>query len=176
MFLQHSIWTKNENGGERRTCFWKQRRSLQNGGVARPFPSAFPFAPVPTICFRPPADSRWLKNQQWRRWFTVDVNCWFFFCFSCCRDKTMAGTILVYVYAALFLPCSLRVALFFFVLSFSGFFFFGFLGWFFFSLFSPCVISFSRFLLCFCSGSPLFFLLFFRFPSPFYRDSPAASF
>jgi len=74
----------------------------------------------------------------------------------------MAGTILVYVYAALFLPCSLRVALFFFVLSFSGFIFFGFLGWFFFSLFSPCVISFSGFLLCFCSGSAspfLFFLL-----------------
>lgn len=75
------------------------------------------------------------------------------FVFLVAGIKKMAGTILVYVYAALFLPCSLRVALFFFL-------FFPFLG---FSLvfwvgssslfFSLCVISFSGFLLCFCSSS-----------------------
>jgi len=96
------------------------------------------FAPVPTICSSPPADLRW-KNQQWRHRFTVDVSFWVFFCFSCCRDTTMAGTILVGVYAAFF-SCSLRVALFFlffFFWCFSSFF----LGGFSFSLyFLGCVL------------------------------------
>jgi len=81
--------------------------------------------------------------------FTMNVNCWVFFCFSCCRDKTTAGTILVCVYAAIFL-CSLCVALFFF--SFSVFSF-GFLGGFFLSPFLT-VYNFSGFLAFFLAPRP----------------------
>jgi len=92
----------------------------------------------------------------------VDVNCWVFFYFSCCRDKTMAGTILVCVYAALFLPCSLRVALCVFFCFSLFYFFLWFFGLVLLLSFSPCVLFLS---LGFCFVfAPVFFSLVFRPP------------
>jgi len=176
---------KNENGEERRTCFCKQRRSLQNSGTSRLFPSAFPFcscAPRSALFLQqiwedescPTTDLRGWKNQQWRRWFTVNVNCWVFFCFSCCRDEITARTILVCVYVAFFFFALYVLLCFFF--SFSVFFF-GFLGWFFLSPFLTMYYFsgfLALFLLWFCFY--LFFPTFSRFSFPFYRDSQAASF
>jgi hypothetical protein len=64
------------------------------------------------------------------------------FVFLVAGIKKMAGTILVYVYAALFLPCSLRVALFFFC-SFLFWVFLWFSGLVLLLSFSHCVLFLS---------------------------------
>jgi len=137
------------------------------------------FVPVPAVCFLLPADFEMTKETTMK----MSVYCGYrllslFFVFAGIK-RWQGQSILVCVYAALFLPCS---ACYFFLYFCAPLYFFlcfpspcvfvldsvffwvdcsGFLG---FSLvfwvgssslfFSPCVISFSGFLLCFCSRSP----------------------